>query len=192
MNLIVNIASNVLRNKIVQQRTQLALNGKTNSGEDPYVVANLKEEQDHEAFTMKNEELSLQFGGSITTSEGFFGSPPIIKYSREKRLIKTEIGVEDEIIEEYGMGSYELDISGLLISDDHVNYPADKIEDLRKAFELPKEYEVVGKIFTSLGIDKIYLTGFSINGIIGYADTWEYTFKARSMKQMNFQLLSQN
>jgi hypothetical protein len=123
-----------------------------------------------------------------------FATPPMLSFSRQKKLIVTEIdNVDDiEVVERYNTSSYDIDWKGLLIDMENHAFPTDKLKQLNAIFKYNGIWNVSSEIFDALEITAIYIQDIQIDFVEGFEDTIAYSFKMRSIKDLEYQLVTQN
>jgi len=143
----------------------------------------------------KNDVEKLVFGSMMTTPTGLqiFAPPPMVSFTKGKKLVITEIdGSDAEVVERYGNKSTEINIQGLLVDMVNHQYPKTEVKTLNEFFEYTAPYAVEAEIFDDLNIKSIYFIDFNIGGVAGYADTIQYTLSARSIRPVEFFFVKNN
>jgi hypothetical protein len=122
-----------------------------------------------------------------------FATPPMLGFSRQKKLIVTNIdNVDDiEVVERYNTSPYDIDWKGLLIDMENHSFPADKLKQLNEIFKHNGIWNVSSEIFDALEITAIYIQDIQIDFVEGFEDTIAYSFKMRAIKDLEYQLLTQ-
>ena len=122
-----------------------------------------------------------------------FATPPMLSFSRQKKLIVTSIdNVDDiEVVERYNTSPYDIDWKGLLIDMDNHTFPADKLKQLNEIFKFNGIWNVSSEIFDALEITAIYIQEVQIDFVEGFEDTIAYSLKMRAIKDLEYQLLTQ-
>lgn len=122
-----------------------------------------------------------------------FATPPMLSFSRQKKLIVTSIdNVDDiEVVERYNTAPYDIDWKGLLIDMDNHTFPADKLKQLNEIFKFNGIWNVSSEIFDALEITAVYIQEVQIDFVEGFEDTIAYSFKMRAIKDLEYQLLTQ-
>ena len=122
-----------------------------------------------------------------------FATPPMLSFSRQKKLIVTSIdNVDDiEVVERYNTSPYDIDWKGLLIDMDNHTFPADKLKQINEIFKFNGIWNVSSEIFDALEITAIYIQEVQIDFVEGFEDTIAYSFKMRAIKDLEYQLLTQ-
>jgi len=172
---------------------------KSNSG--LYNNINLFDDQSEQFETFKliqsgTEEGAILNFGAFPFIDGkdavkdWFAPPPILSFSRGKNIKTTAInGSDGEVIESYGLKSWDIKMQGLIIDMNKHYYPADKLKKISQVFELGAQFKVESPIFAELGITCLYFTNLSgLSGVEGYEDTWKYSLSAKSIKPIEFSL----
>lgn len=136
------------------------------------------------------------FDDIITESEvkdNIFAPPPMISFSKAKKLGITEVNDSDtEVIETYSKGSWIIKIQGILVDMTNHTYPSKWVKKLNQIFDnQTKPYEVASDIMADHNVDQIFFTNIESAGIQGFTDTWKFTLTARSIKPVNFELKNQ-
>lgn len=118
-----------------------------------------------------------------------YAAPPVVKFSRSKRINITAIDKSDiEVVENFGIKPWEIQLMGILVDMDEHWYPQELVQKLRQLFEINDTFEVKSDLFLDLGITELYLTDIDDLGFVeGYNDTIKYSLKARASKPAIFQ-----
>ncbi|WP_367867896.1 DUF6046 domain-containing protein [Pedobacter sp. WC2423] len=149
-----------------------------------------------EEMVIRNTDLQMMsFGNMLTATSGtqFFAPPPMISFSRGKKLIITEIdGTDAEVVERYGTKSWDIKLQGVLVDMAKHQFPKAEVRTMNEFFEVDAALVVESELFDTLGIKNMYVTDFEIAGVAGYADTMQYTLSARSIKPIEFFFLKNN
>jgi hypothetical protein len=115
--------------------------------------------------------------------------PPLISFSRKKKLVVTELNDGDaEVIERWNTKSWDIRMRGLLVDMNEHSYPSDLVRKIHKLFEHNDTVEVSGTQFFEKDINSIYIKDIDITGVVGYQDTVQYTIVASSIRDVNFTL----
>lgn len=122
-----------------------------------------------------------------------FATPPMLSFSRQKKLIVTSIdNVDDiEVVERYNTSPYDIDWKGLLIDMENHTFPTDKLKEINEIFKFNGIWNVSSEIFDALEITAIYISEVQIEFVEGFEDTIAYSFKMRAIKDLEYQLLTQ-
>lgn len=122
-----------------------------------------------------------------------YATPPMLGFSRQKKLIVTSIdNVDDiEVVERYNTAPYDIDWKGLLIDMENHSFPADKLKQLNQIFKHNGIWNVSSEIFDALEITAVYIQDIQIDFVEGFEDTIAYNFKMRAIKDLEYQLLNQ-
>lgn len=143
----------------------------------------------------KNETENLMFGSLMfnKNDSNIFAPPPMISFSKSKKLIITEIdGADSEVVERYGDRSWEIKMQGILVDMKNHQYPKTQVKKLNEFFEVGAPFAVESEMFDDLNIKSIYLTDVEIAGVAGYEDTIQFTITARSIKPVEFFFVKNN
>lgn len=146
-------------------------------------------------MALKHPELSIRFGdfnkGATYRGDGAFIAPPMIGISRDKAITTTQPDRgEGEVVENFSKKSYEIALKGLIVDLNNHQYPSAQVKQLRKFFDINDIFEVEScKLFEDLGIYGIYLTSWGdLSGVEGFEDTLSYSFTARSIQPVQFEV----
>ncbi len=92
------------------------------------------------------------------------------------------------VVEDFGLGQWEINIDGLLIDLDTHQYPTAKMQMFRQMFETPDVFDVLEcQVMTDLGINALYF--YETHGLTvleNYSDTVKYELKAKSIQPPEF------
>ena len=140
----------------------------------------------------KTQSLKFGFGSLVQETAGIFAPPPMVSFKRTKNLGITIIdeGDEAEIVENFGINSWDIDIRGLLIDMDEHLYPQSKVKEIARFFEINDVIEVVSPIFQDLGISSLYFKEQTIDPVEAFPDTIKFTLQAKSIKPAEFSILN--
>jgi hypothetical protein len=157
--------------------------------DNKYQVETFGEATNFEEVTMEYENTRLVFNSFIGGEQStVFAPPPILSFSRSKKLIETETN-GSTIVERWNTNEWEITIQGILVDIENHNYPDSQIQQIVTLFEHNDIIKVVGAQFYDKGIDSIYIDSITINPKEGYSDTVAYTLSAKSAKEVTFNLL---
>lgn len=120
---------------------------------------------------------------------GVFATPPMLSLKRSKRLVVTCMdNGGTEIVERYATEPYEITWRGLLIDMENHEFPIDKLEQINKIFEANEVWSVDSQILQAVGVSAVYFKDIQIDFVEGYEDTISYTFTARAILPLEYQL----
>lgn len=157
--------------------------------DNKYQVETFGEATNFEEVTMEYKNTRLVFNSFIGGEQStVFAPPPILSFSRSKKLIETETN-GSTIVERWNTNEWEITIQGILVDIENHNYPDSQIQQIVSLFEHNDIIKVVGAQFYDKGIDSIYIDSITINPKEGYSDTVAYTLSAKSVKEVTFNLL---
>lgn len=144
-------------------------------------------------MTLTHEDTKLQFsiGGLTSETEGVFAPPPLMRFRRTKNITVTVVdgGDEAEIVENFGVNSWDIDLDGLLVDMDEHRYPGTKVQELVKFFEINDVIEVACPLLLDMGIKSIYFKEQGFEPVEGFPDTVKYSLTAKSIKPALFSLI---
>jgi len=145
--------------------------------DNKYQVETFGEATNFEEVTMEYENTRLVFNSFIGGEQStVFAPPPILSFSRSKKLIETETN-GSTIVERWNTNEWEITIQGILVDIENHNYPDSQIQQIVTLFEHNDIIKVVGAQFYDKGIDSIYI------------DSITYALNAKSVKEVTFNLL---
>lgn len=157
--------------------------------DNKYQVETFGEATNFEEVTMEYKNTRLVFNSFIGGEQStVFAPPPILSFSRSKKLIETETN-GSTIVERWNTNEWEITIQGILVDIENHNYPDSQIQQIVSLFEHNDIIKVVGAQFYDKGIDSIYIDSITINPKEGHSDTVAYTLSAKSVKEVTFNLL---
>lgn len=157
--------------------------------DNKYQVETFGEATNFEEVTMEYENTRLVFNSFIGGEQStVFAPPPILSFSRSKKLIETETN-GNTIVERWNTNEWEITIQGILVDMEKHNYPDSQIQQIVSLFEHNNIIKVVGAQFYDKGIDSIYIDSITINPKEGHSDTVAYMLSAKSVKEVTFNLL---
>jgi len=145
-----------------------------------------------------NEEgTSLCFGMSnirdvIEGKSEFLIPPPLIRCQRSKNIAVTVIddGNEAEIVENFGLNSWDIEMTGIIIDMQEHQYPQKSLKELATFFEINDIIDVTSTFLNDLGIYSLYFKEQSIEPVEGFPDTIKFTLQAKSIKPAEFSILT--
>jgi len=123
-------------------------------------------------------------GKEETETMPVFAPPPMISFTKSKKIKITETGGFGDVVENYSHSSWEIKLQGLLIDMVNHHYPIKQDEDLRRVFEADVVFDVQSQLLAAKGIHNIYFTKMSTSCIEGFQDTMKYTLHARSHRSI--------
>lgn len=202
--------------QLVEQRIQLSKilgKGLSNDGSVPtvwrgieFAESSLKKETNDgskvsqiKAFEKRNRNFSdftLQidgeyyvFGGDyLSKTDDTISLTPIVRYAKKKNIITTPVNQIDEVIEQWSMTGYTINVSGLLVDVVKHQYPQREIQNLKKLFDIFKTATVTGDLFIDLGINELYIHDLEVEPLVGFPDTAFFRFQAKSIRPLLFTL----
>lgn len=135
----------------------------------------------------------LKFGfGSLVSGDGsVFAPPPLISFKRSKNVGITVIDERDEaeIVENFSINSWDIDMKGLIIDLDEHAYPQSRLKDFRKFFEINDVIEVHSALFNDLGIHSLWFKEQDVEPLPAFPDTIKYSIVAKSIKPAEFSII---
>ena len=144
-------------------------------------------------MTLTHEDTKLNFsiGGLTSETEGVFAPPPLMRFRRTKNITVTVVdgGDEAEIVENFGVNSWDIELNGLLVDMDEHAYPGTKVQELAKFFEINDVIEVACPLLLDMGIKSIYFKEQGFEPVEGFPDTVKYSLTAKSIKPALFSLI---
>ncbi|MBU5374969.1 DUF6046 domain-containing protein [Bacteroides cellulosilyticus] len=144
-------------------------------------------------MVMKHEgkEMNFSFGSLKENSTGVFAPPPLMRFRRTKNITVTVIdgGNEAEVVENFGVNSWEIELDGLVVDMDEHGYPGEKVKLLAEFFEINDVIDVACPLLLDLGIRSIYFREQSFEPVEGFPDTVKYSLVAKSIKPAVFSLI---
>lgn len=140
----------------------------------------------------EDQSLKFAFGSMLEETDGIFAPPPMVSFKRSKNLGITVVdeGDEAEIIENFGINSWDIDIRGLLIDMNEHVYPQSKVKEITRWFEINDVINIVSPIFQDLGINSIYFKDQQIDPLEAYPDTIKFSLNAKSIKPAEFSIIN--
>lgn len=121
--------------------------------------------------------------------EQMYMAPPLmVKFSRGKNAVITPIDQSDgEVIENFGLQSWKISLSGIVIDMEEHQYPGALLSEINDMFSMGGTFQVTGDIFYDLGIKDIFFKdGFEVNFVEGYTDTVKFSVEAISTAPAQF------
>lgn len=142
-------------------------------------------------MTLKYEAMKLEFGFGNATE--LFAPPPLMRFRRNKNITITVIdeGEEAEVVENFGINSWDIEWNGLIVDMEEHAYPGNKVKQLKQLFDINDVIEVTCPLLLDLGIKSVYLKDQEIEPMEGYPDTVKYSITAKSAKPAVFTLIQQ-
>ena len=98
-------------------------------------------------------------------------------------------GNEAEVVENFGVNSWEIELDGLVVDMDEHGYPGEKVKLLAEFFEINDVIDVACPLLLDLGIRSIYFREQSFEPVEGFPDTVKYSLVAKSIKPAVFSLI---
>lgn len=119
--------------------------------------------------------------------------PPLLKFSRGKKHIETDLNEDGTtVVERWKTSPYTIQVRGILVDMDNHQYPTEKVNLVHKLFNHNNIVEVIGRQWLEKEIYYLYFRNAAIEGVQGFKDTVKYSFEARQAKEANFTLLKPN
>jgi hypothetical protein len=123
---------------------------------------------------------------AFTTGNGdIYMAPPLLpEFGREKIVVRSAIDRSDnEVIENFGMRSYEVSLQGILIDVSGHQYPSELVKAVHEMFEAPGTYNVESQVFLDHNITEVFFDkGFKTSFVEGFADTVKFSVNAIATK----------
>lgn len=137
---------------------------------------------------------ALPFLNNEPVTRKYLAPPPVPAFRRGKHTVITPIDrAEAEVIEDFGLKSYQIHLRGIIVDMDNHQYPGELMSQVHEMFAEPGTFKAIGDIFYDLGIDEIFFEDdFSIEFVEGYTDTIKYSVRARQVVTADFQIQQQN
>lgn len=146
---------------------------------------------------LKYEKKIVKFGffdikGLMEGDSDIIAPPPLVRFKRTKNIAVTVIddGDEAEIVENFGMNSWDIEITGLLIDMKNHHYPQQAMKEMASFFEINDIIEVTSMLFNDLGIHSLWFKEQTIDPVEGFPDTVKFTLTAKSIKPAEFSILN--
>lgn len=123
--------------------------------------------------------------------EGVIAPPPMVSFSQEKNMTRTIIDNSDfEVIENFGLKSWNINIEGILVDMDNKWYPSEMARKMRELFQLNETLTVIGQLFEDMNIYQLYFTKIDIQPVAEFNDTVKFKIDAYSIRPAEFFLLT--
>jgi len=159
-------------------------------------LTNSDEEFEDITLEFADEKLEFSSRGTLNPQSplsNLIATPPIVSFSRQKKLITTPLQEDGAVVvERWASSQWSIRMQGIIIDLEHHHYPESRIRKLTKLFDFNGVVKVSGDRFYDKNIDSIYFTDVSIVDIPGYEDTVRYSLTAKSIKEVGFTLLNPN
>jgi len=125
------------------------------------------------------------FGTDIVSygiGKKFLAPPLMLSFNRDKNVCITPIDKSEiEVIENFGLKSYNIKVQGLVVDMDNHQYPGDLLRKISEMFAEWGTYEVTSTIFNDMDICEMFIKGgLDVSFVEGYADTVKFSFDAIS------------
>ncbi len=136
-------------------------------------------------------EMDFSFGSLKENTSGVFAPPPLMRFRRTKNITVTVIdgGNEAEVVENFGVNSWDIELNGLVVDMDGHGYPGEKVKQMAEFFEINDVIDVACPLLLDLGIKSIYFKEQSMEPVEGFPDTVKYSLVAKSIKPAVFSLI---
>lgn len=128
---------------------------------------------------------------SLRSNEKYLAPPPMMTLRRGKHVVTSSIErSEYQVVENFGLKSYQISFSGLLVDMAEHQYPGRLVEKVRRLFEAPTTFAVSCPILNALDIHEVFISDdFEVGFLEGYVDTVKYRFKAMATQELEIKLL---
>ncbi len=153
-------------------------------------------DEEFEDITLRFSSNKFIFASSgRTVSEdllsGVIAPPPIISFSKSKKLIETKLQDDETVVvERWRTNQWQIQMQGILIDLKDHHYPSKLVKEMTKLFNYNGVVDVSGDLFDEKGITSLYFTSISFKTTPGFEDTVSYTLNAKSIKEVGFDLLN--
>lgn len=137
-----------------------------------------------EKFGFGSLSLKNSDGGLYGADSRYLAPPPMVTFSRGKNFVVTSIDrSEEEVIENFGLKSWQIKLQGILIDMDGHQYPQALVKKINEMFTKKGTFKVEGTIFGDLDIYEVFFKDdFELSFVEGYADTVKFSVSAMSTK----------
>lgn len=138
------------------------------------------------------EEFVFGCSNLLKEIDKYYATPPMLGFKRSKKLIITTLGDvnDEEAIERYNTGPYEITWRGLVVDMQDHKFPIDRLKKLNEIFEVNGIWSVESEIMQALNIHSVIISDVSIDFVEGFEDTFSYEFSMRAVKPLEFQLIN--
>lgn len=121
-------------------------------------------------------------------SQGYLAPPPMVSFRRGKNAVITPVDRAGfEVIENFGLKSWQIRLQGILVDTDDHQYPQELLRKVREMFEASGTYAVEGQIWDDLEIQEVFFKDdFNISFVEGFVDTVKYSVSLISTSQAQF------
>ncbi len=102
---------------------------------------------------------------------------PLIAISGGKKIVKTSLagnsrsGTVKEII---NTDDYEINIRGVIINENSLDYPFSEVEDLKDLYELNESLSITNAITKMMGIENVVITKLDLPEMVGRPNMQAY------------------
>lgn len=122
-------------------------------------------------------------------SEGVSLSEVLITMSRPKKIVRTPIqGREGDVNEFISLGDYEINISGVLVSEEPLVQPTEALQELLLIADYSGAVVVASNYLNLFGIEQIVIDNFSPSQIEGYRNQIGFTIQAHSERPIELDI----
>ncbi len=143
------------------------------------------------------EDQELHFGfmnlkGNDDKDASILAPPPLVTFERSKNTTITIIddGDESEIVENFGLNSWDIEIEGMLIDLNNHHYPQEALKKLSVFFEINDIITVTSGLFNDLNIHSLWFKKQGVKPVEGFPDTIRFSLSAKSIKPAEFSILN--
>lgn len=142
-------------------------------------------------LTYEKQKMNFAISGLTSETEDVFAPPPLMRFKRTKNITVTVVdgGDEAEIVENFGVNSWDIDLNGLLVDMDEHGYPGAKVRQIARFFEINDVIDVACPLLLDMGIRSVYFKEQSFEPVEGFPDTVKYSLTAKSIKPALFSLI---
>ena len=142
-------------------------------------------------LTYEKQKMKFAIGGLTSETKDVFAPPPLMRFRRTKNITVTVVdgGDEAEIVENFGVNSWDIDLNGLLVDMDEHGYPGAKVRQIARFFEINDVIDVACPLLLDMGIRSVYFKEQSFEPVEGFPDTVKYSLTAKSIKPALFSLI---
>ena len=126
-------------------------------------------------------------GGEPITYEKIIIDTVLMTVTQVKNIIRTPIQGKSGTIKEYvADGDFEIDVSGIIVSEGENTYPTDDVESLMQIFTIPDSLKVTSEFLDHFGvivpkgmagISEVVITDFSFPQTEGMRNSQVFTCK---------------
>jgi hypothetical protein len=125
----------------------------------------------------------------IELSEDFNLTEVLLTIDRPKNIVRTRVQGRDGDVNEFiGLGDYNISIRGVLVNENILVRPTEKLTDLLNISNHAGAVAVASGLLNLLGVESIVIDRLEINEVAGFRNQVPFTLDCRSERSIELEI----